>query len=880
MIIVERQVHGYRQGHQLLAASAQLPKEDQSVIDRLSDVAGPLRPRERFESYLTAYPLPSGESFVLARTWQDLTVARAGCVRTLSLIIPMKGWAEAEGLSAYLELVDIDRLPDASDATRVVVQTTSPEPLPPVPGFVGSELLEALFLEESRPVVVLDAVAPDLIATRLLTALWPSLRRQFALSTFALSPRKVAGRDFDLVFAPKDARAKFADWNGRRVDGRSIQGGRHRWTDTIVSRVFDQPFPKLLSANEIGLVGGGDQDIDNAAAFRIALLWDELVAKLHTTPTAALGLLDIANSGKVRDSLALEAVEPSIADAAHQASVTFPEVEAWSFLGAIARKLQGRSMPRGLAAVAEAVEQLAARAPEGAVALLSQEDPRGVAADLLPRIASGIGNTFTDRSQRALLEADPAVLGRLLAQGGSLIGRIADDRPLVERLELVLPQLDSATLDVICRVLLPFLTEDWQIPAAEPLLDRLDGSQLVMELRHLGEVNDFGAEQLSGLVLDKALFASSRMDVRAALVSLSPTARRDVMITRTLIPGVEDARWLADSDALDLAAVTAMLLDLLRQADDRQFAAILIDQQVGERAIDMLATRAPDLLLRAVSGDVLPIARFVTILPRVLDGLADDTKVKLAKHALNRCLGCRFGDGEVAFLASMLSTVGDQLDGAWAARIGLEKNVDAVIASRTMVAFGKATHPARLRLIWSIAEVAQILRDRRGFDLNKEAVEACAAFMFDAEKVAPKALLAAAGYLLPTLLRSRNQPVSLMIAAAFPPMHRELAKSDDVPEIFKFIPFLDWDRCKAARRELVDAFMSSTWPPHDLALTACRTNEVAKILRRVAKQHNGETYIKRIASDLDKLPENCRKAVKNVISQAQANPAAKYDWRD
>jgi hypothetical protein len=69
---------------------------------------------------------------------------------------------------------------------------------------------------------------------------------------------------------------------------------------------------------------------------------------------------------------------------------------------------------QGLAAVAEAVEQLAARAPEGAVALLSQEDPRGVAADLLPRIASGIGNTFTDRSQRALLEADPAVLGRLL----------------------------------------------------------------------------------------------------------------------------------------------------------------------------------------------------------------------------------------------------------------------------------------------------------------------------------------------------------------------------------------------------------------------------------------------------------------------------------
>ncbi|ODA93390.1 hypothetical protein BFX40_11270 [Mesorhizobium sp. SEMIA 3007] len=880
MSVIERQVHGYRQGHQLLAASAQLPKDDQSVVDRLSDVAGPLRPRERFESYLTAYPLPGAQHFVLARTWQDLTVARAGCVRTLSLIIPMTDWAEAEGISAYLDLVGIDRLPDDSDATQVVVRATPAEPLPPATGFGGSELLEALFLEEARPVVVLDAVDPDLIATRLLTALWPSLRRRFAVSTFALSPRKVAGRDFDLVFAPKDARAKFADWNGRRVDGRSAQGGRHPWTRAIVSRVFDQVYPRLLSATEVELVGGGDPDIDNTAAFRIAMLWDELVAKLHTTPTAALGLLDIANSGKVRDSLALTAIEPSLASAAHQASATFPEVEAWSFLGALARKLQGRSMPMGRAAVAEAVEQLAARAPEGAVALLSQDDPRGVVADLLPKIASGIGGAFTDRAARALLEANASVLGRLLAQDGPLIGRVADDPPLVDRLGQVLPQLDAATLDVIGRSLLPLLTEDWQIPAAEPLLGRLDGPQLAIELRRLGEVNNFGAAQLSGLVLDRALSASSGAEVRSALVSLSPTTSRDAMIARTLIPSVEDARWLADSDALDQAAATTMLLDLLRQADDRQFAAMLVDKVVGERAIDRLTTRAPDLRLRAVSSDALPIATFVKILPRVLDGLPGDTKVKLAQHALSRCLGCRFGNDEVAFLASMLSIVGDQLDGAWAARIGLAKNVDAAIASRNMVAFRKATQPARLRMVLSVAEVAQVLRDRRSFDLDEEAVKACAAFMFDAEKAIPSALLEAAGYLLPTLLRSRNRPVSLMVAAVFPPIHREFAKADDLPEFFKFIPFMDWDRCKAVRHELIDAFMSSSWPPRDLALTACRANEIARIIRRVAKQHDGEAYIKLIASDVGKLPEGCRKAVENAISQVRANPSAKYDWRD
>ena len=87
VISIEQQVHGYRQGHQLLSSSVNLSKADQSTIDQLSDVAGPLRPGEMFSPYVSAYPLPSETFYVLARTWQDLTVARAGCVRTLSLLI-------------------------------------------------------------------------------------------------------------------------------------------------------------------------------------------------------------------------------------------------------------------------------------------------------------------------------------------------------------------------------------------------------------------------------------------------------------------------------------------------------------------------------------------------------------------------------------------------------------------------------------------------------------------------------------------------------------------------------------------------------------------------------------------------------------------------
>ena len=98
-----------------------------------------------------------------------------------------------------------------------------------------------------------------------------------------------------------------------------------------------------------------------------------------------------------------------------------------------------------------------------------------------------------------------------------------------------------------------------------------------------------------------------------------------------------------------------------------------------------------------------------------------------------------------------------------------------------------------------------------------------------------------------------------------------LSYADDVPELFKFIPFLDWDRCKAARHELVDAFISSKWPPRDLALTACRANELDKILRRVVKHYAGGDYLKRISRESRSLPTSCRKSVEKAIRHIRPN---------
>lgn len=880
MIVVDRQVHGYRQGHQLLAASSQLPKPDQSMIDRLSDVAGPLRPRERFEPYLSVYPLPSGERVVIARTWQDTTVARAGCVRTLSLVVGAEDWSYAESLSPLFQLLETDGLPGVENATSRQVYASPAKPLPPAPDFRAGELLEALFLEEARPVVVFDAPPGDLIALRLLTALWPSMRRRFAVSTFALSPRKVGGRDFDLVFAPKDAKGRFSDWNGRRIDWRSNQDARHRWTNTIISRVFDQPYPQLLIASEIGLVGA-DSDVDDVAAFRIALLWGELFSKLDRTPTAALGLLDIANSGKVRDVEAVGSLEPALASAVKRASTDLPEAEAWDFLSAIASKIRTRPMPTGKNAVGAAAELLSARFPDGAVALLVRPPPAEVAADLLPRIAQGLGGSAEGSGERALLSAPPELLLRLVAEDGRLTGRVAANGALIERVGEAVRDQDSSLVDAVSANLLPHLVEDWQLPAARPLVARLDAEALATEIAHLGATNDFEAGGIAELVIERARIVGAKEEVRASIVTSPPSERRNALLARTIDPAVADVAWLFDAPGVAPDLVTNLLVSLSRAADDQQLSTILGQPRLGDEVLARIEGEAPDILERAVLSGELPIDVFVRLVGKVLPKTDTATRIRVADNALRRCLSSHFDGDERDFLTKMMGIVAENLDGVSAVRAGLGPDVPASVANRNMLVFRNAPSPAHLRIVRSIAELAGALCDRKSLDLDQTALEACAYLMFEAERAEPKAMLDASGRLMPVLMRHPREPVSLMVAAAFPMVYRELAKEDDVPDLLKFIPFLDWDRCRAARRELVSTFMSSTsWSPADLALTACRCGDVGKILRRTAKSYGGEEYIERLLKQVGHLPDACRLTVEQTISHIMADRSARLDWRD
>src|SRR5205814_1989602 len=106
------------------------------------------------------------------------------------------------------------------------------------------ELVEALFFEPRQPIVVFDSAEAELIVERLLAAFWPPLKQNFSVSTYALAPRKIEGRPFDLIFAPRGARSRFSDWSGRRIDG-TTKSDRHPWSQLVSEKIFEAEDPDL-----------------------------------------------------------------------------------------------------------------------------------------------------------------------------------------------------------------------------------------------------------------------------------------------------------------------------------------------------------------------------------------------------------------------------------------------------------------------------------------------------------------------------------------------------------------------------------------------------------------------------------------------------------
>lgn len=86
---IEQMLHGYDNGHRLLAGSVLLKNSmDMDAVATMSDWSEYVDGGD--SSYLTAYPLKESGYYVVARTWYAEEMKRPGCVWTHSLLIPFE----------------------------------------------------------------------------------------------------------------------------------------------------------------------------------------------------------------------------------------------------------------------------------------------------------------------------------------------------------------------------------------------------------------------------------------------------------------------------------------------------------------------------------------------------------------------------------------------------------------------------------------------------------------------------------------------------------------------------------------------------------------------------------------------------------------------
>ena len=202
-------LHGYREGHRLLATSVSLPSKTDQIMLVLSDLSGSAVPTG-FRDYLTGYPLSDFGFFVLAMTWYADEMPRPGCVWTHSILISFSDVANIRDPAPLIAGFRRPRDCGAStegyrDEIRIHLGDTENRSGNIADGWTANALLQSLYCNPDAPAILPARTSHEFgpLLLELWTQQWPRLRRTFTFCTGSLASRTLLGRPFDLQICPE-----------------------------------------------------------------------------------------------------------------------------------------------------------------------------------------------------------------------------------------------------------------------------------------------------------------------------------------------------------------------------------------------------------------------------------------------------------------------------------------------------------------------------------------------------------------------------------------------------------------------------------------------------------------------------------------------------
>lgn len=838
------QIHGYQSGHQLLSGSVDLMRTDQDTIDRLSDISGQIRPGEKFESYLTCYPLPSEKYFVLARTWQDLTAPRAGCVVTKSILVPVNTWSRLEQIDLiFSELIIPPKDLRLSIAKSPIVDDSESLREAPI-----DELVECLFLEKRQPVLVFDSTAQDLIVKKLYAALWPGIRRTFACCTFALGPRSIGGRRFDLLFTKSDLRGRFSDWTGRRVQGGIglKKDSRHRWTHEIAVRIFYSTRPSLTNEQFLPFFDQDDPDAENG--LRLSLLWNELTAKAGSSPIAVLGLLDIINSrAELSDNL-YRSVRPLILHVIKNASSTLGILEAWRFYAALLSKHRNKPIGRDLfLQVKESCTLLAMKSPEEAVYFVSSWD---LTREKLPSmIFASVGDGISDRllnSDWPMANALPVNVSVQLVSASKKLAKsimtlcASEVNGIAHSLITQITTADRSTSKRARNNLALFLDDLAHIWALSALFEAADLGDYQRIVKAVGENTGFRLREFDNEILRYTAERSQFRYLLEELIEYNEAGSGSALVAKLLFMAPELIGHFVNSNGIGVYETQAVLRAVLLEANSNVvesiasdpklsseiFHSFCADEIVNQRVILTIAIRSGLL-----ANDIIRNTSSLTLLNEV------ESK-HLEVYLLTQLRGENVN--ELHFLGSLISQLEIKNAKILVNRLFLNRTIglDTVKVFNLFVDAGPTFH---VLLVADIDAVSDILAKSLVKRYDGNVINSWLSLFYlavDTEK-RKKAAVCIMDF---SFKSARYDPTDLLIAA-FPVVYNAYLNSQPITHYFSFIFFSDWDKCKTLRNDLVRRYMQSSWSHFGLFRIAAKTDILDEVFSIVKENRGGRKYI-------------------------------------
>jgi hypothetical protein len=210
IIEIDQVLHGYQNGHSLIASSIELLPDSKRSLLVMSDMSGQSM-KIGFEEYITGYPLKDMNFYALAKTWYAPEMKRPGCVWTHTLLIKFSDLIQLD--NGY-NLCALFKRPGADlsfgnyfNKTEIIVNDKNSDYLNDLYNKAFLEdLIFHLYSQHGLSLLIQNQNSLELESLILSIWLqqWPRLKRNFSFCTGSISPRSINGKYLDLQVIPEN----------------------------------------------------------------------------------------------------------------------------------------------------------------------------------------------------------------------------------------------------------------------------------------------------------------------------------------------------------------------------------------------------------------------------------------------------------------------------------------------------------------------------------------------------------------------------------------------------------------------------------------------------------------------------------------------------